>query len=147
MLPGRALIVADTHADVSALTWALRLVGELGALGQRLPLVLSSYSAQLGAEAVRFEQLPGVSSVHTLGAQDEPRAFRELAPAAGGLWVLVGQPALLACDAWLSVLLGIDTPVLRWADGLRGLRGRLTLELSGSGLEMTNALARAIATP
>lgn len=143
VLPGRAIIVADTGADVSALTWAARFVEELGQRGQRLPVVLCTFTGSRAAAAGDFERLAGASSVRTLGAL---QAAEQLPAVAGDdLWVLVGQPALISAHGWLSVLLATETPLLRWAPGLRALRGGVSLELSGEGLEVASALAQRLA--
>jgi hypothetical protein len=144
VLPGRAIIVADTGADVSALTWAARFVEELGQRGRRLPVVLCTFTEGAPAAAGRdFERFAGASSVCTLGAAQA--AERLPAVAGDDLWVLVGQPALIAAHGWLSVLLATEAPLLRWAPGLRALRGGVSLELSGEGLGVATALARELA--
>jgi hypothetical protein len=133
-LPGRSVIIADTGTDLAALDWAVRLVDELGGLGRRVPVVLSAPGA-----AERFERLAGASSVRNVDAAP-------LASLAGDdLWVLVGQPALIAAHGWLSVLLAADAPLVRWPAPLRALRGELALELSGAPLDVASALARELA--
>jgi len=145
VLPGRAVIVADTGADVSALTWAARFVEELGLLGRRVPVVLSSFTGVLAAAAQgRFEGLPGVSSVHLLDAPELAQGLPIGAPD-DALWVVVGQPALVAARGWLSVLLAADAPALGWPAYLRALRGNVSLELSGAALDIATALARELA--
>jgi hypothetical protein len=145
VLPGRALIVADADADVAALSWALRLVEELAALGRAPAVVLSSFSVAPDAAVARFERVSGAGPVHGLHCGQGMRDPSPLAPAGDALWVLVGQPVLLACEGWLSVLVGADVSPARWAPGLRGLRERLTLELSGAGLSVARELAHALA--
>jgi hypothetical protein len=143
VLPGRAVIVGDTGDDDRALAWAARFVEELGASRVRVPVVLGSPSAAATDAARRFEQLAGASAVHTVAAPEQARQLPGLC--ADALWVLVGQPALIAGRGWLSVLLAADAPLLRWPAELRALRGSLALELPGAGLEIATALARALA--
>jgi hypothetical protein len=143
VLPGRAVIVADTGADLAALGWSACLVAELGRAGRCVPVVLSSAQAGTPSEAAqRFEGLAGTSSVRSVGA---PQLAALPALAGDDLWVLVGQPALIAAHGWLSVLLAADAPLLRWPAPLRALRGGLSLELSGARLEVASALARELA--
>jgi hypothetical protein len=187
VLPGRALLVADTHNDHSALLWAAQLVTELDALGRQVPVVLGlapdaprvDLSQLFGAAAARVrvvveargsareqieargsvreqieargsarEQIEARGSAREQNNEDAAPMWPALAPQAGAaddLWVLVGQRALRGARGWLSVLLGAELPLLRWAPGLRALRGELNLALSGAELSYASALARALA--
>lgn len=144
VLPGRAVSVADTGRDVAALSWAARFVEALGQNGKQVAVVLSSFAAA-GDAAARFERLAGARSVRVLAADSGSGLLAAAGSAEHDLWVVVGQPALIAAHAWLSVLVAADAPLLRWPAALRALRGSISLELSGTGLEVASALAQTLA--
>jgi hypothetical protein len=62
------------------------------------------------------------------------------------LWLMVGLPALLAFDGWLSVLVTGERELARWPEGLRALRPSLSLELPGVRPNLAEALASALLT-
>lgn len=138
-LPGRVLVVGDTGDGLAALRWAAKLSGHLVGLG-RAPAV-----GLVGAEArearVRDLFVPPLALQEVPGGVLLGAAPLALDLPASELLVLVGPWALLAFRGRLNVLVGADTPVLRWPEALRALRGTFDLELSGDGLSITQALA------
>lgn len=141
-LQGRVIVVGDALDGDAALGYAARLS--------------TLFSERAAAPAVL---LPGVEAVgQRLRALFPPGAALEpigratliegtwpetlLRPAA--LTIVAGPLALVACRGRLNVLLCADTPVLRWPEALRALRGSFDLELAGDGAFTAVALADAL---
>lgn len=141
LLSGRVVAVADTSTCALAMRWAARLVVALAEHGVGAHVALTSFDAELTVDADARKLFAPARSVEcfALGAVE---VAGWLAPRDSSvLWVLVGQPALLAYRAPLSVLLDVAAPVLRWPDSMRALRGSCTLEVSGDGLSLCAPLA------
>ncbi len=150
-LGGRSIGVADTQDGELALRFSEQLVGELARRGLRVPVCFLSFesgSAESGsalspALRARFAMADALGALSVAQAELAPTAT--FAAAAAGLWIGVGQPALLAFETTLSVLLGADAAVLRWPEALRLARASFTLALSGDGVAVAKALAEELA--
>jgi hypothetical protein len=136
-LPGQVLVVGDAGDGLAALRWAAQLTGHLRDLGRMPALGL------VGAEAAQVRTLfpPQLALQEVPGVVLLGAAPLALDLPDSQLLVLAGPWALLAFRGRLNVLVSADTPVLRWPEALRALRGTFDLELAGDGLSMTSALA------
>jgi hypothetical protein len=145
------IVVGDTGTGEAALGWAGRLESELARRDQPVQVFLVGI-AQVG-EALRGlfsaqAQLVALAPALLAGAAD-PELLRALVAASAPsgsatrapLRLLAGPWALALFRGQLNVVVGADTPLLRWPPALRGLRGRFELELSGDGASLVPALA------
>jgi hypothetical protein len=146
-LPGRALAVLDPSDGVPSLAFAACLSHELRRLGRAVPVALASLQDVPAVHPSQRAQFGEQQALYAFSVQASEQAIAEqLALASDGLWVVVGQPALAFAPA-LAILVGADVPVLRWPDPLREARERISLALSGDGLAVAVAIARALAAP
>jgi len=139
-VPGRSIAVADTQNGELALRWAARLVIGLVARGNAPRVLLTAFDALIDLSSAQRAAFGGIQ-LHSLALGSGATLPDDLPADPRSLWVLVGQPALLAFDSTLPVLLGTSVSVLRWPENMRGLRAGCTLSLAGDGLEIARAVA------
>jgi hypothetical protein len=144
-LPGRAIAVLDPSDGAPSLAFAARLSQELGSLGCPLPVALASFERAPHVLPAQRALFLAQQRLDAFSAQESDAAIAEkLALSPRGLWVVVGQAALLFAPA-LSILVAADIPLLRWPDPLREARERISVSLSGDGLSVAGALAQQLA--
>lgn len=146
-LPGRVIGVADTGTCELAMRWAARLAEALAERSLGAHVLLTSFDAELLVDSAARRLFSAARSVQSLalGAAHVAGAPAGMSVSGRDPWLVVGQPALLAYRARLSVLLNAGQPVLRWPDGMRALRGRTDLEVSGDGFALCGPLADCLA--
>jgi hypothetical protein len=143
-LPGRAIAVLDPGDGRLSLAFAACMVRELAQRGLSVPVALASFEGAPRVPASQTAQFAEGQALYALSVQENAPAIAErLVLPPQGLWLLVGQAALAFAPA-LTILVGADLPVLRWPDALRAARERISLTLSGDGLTVAVALARAL---
>ena len=153
VLPGRCLTVADTEQGQAAAVWALELLEASARRGTRVPLVLCGFdqlpelSGPLEGRISQSASLVSRERLEAAASQPAAELAARLADVAGArFWLMVGLPALLAFDGWLSVLVNGEREPLRWPEGLRGLRPSLALEVAQPRPALAEALAHALLT-
>jgi hypothetical protein len=143
-LPGRAIAVLDPGDGSQSLVFAARMSRELKELGVSVPVAFPSFEGAARSPASQSAQFAEGQPLYAFSVHESAPAIAErLALPPQGLWLLVGQAALAFAPS-LTILVGADLPVLRWPDPLREARARLSVMLSGDGLPVAVALARAL---
>jgi hypothetical protein len=142
ILPGRAIAVLDPSDGTPSLAFAARFGQELAALGRAIPVALVAFERAPHVLSAQRALFPAQQRLDAFSAQASDAAIAEqLALSPQGLWVVVGQAALLFAPV-LSIVVAADIPLLRWPDPLRAARERISVALSGDGLSVAVALAQ-----
>jgi hypothetical protein len=149
-LPPGYLALTDTDTGALALDFSLTLLTGLAAAGRKLAVVFTAFERTPTLEPVaagRFEACTLQVMCRALSPDDGAAStLREELAGAHAPWLVVGEPALVAFDAPLRILLRGDRPPQAWSPGLRGARSSLSLEAWGARSGVAEQLARLLAT-
>lgn len=150
---GRCLSVTDTEQGNLATLWALEVLEACAAQGRRIPVVFVAFGQPPELPSALSQRIYGAASrVHLQMVSGDPRRFSEALTALPAslaeepFWLMVGTPALLAFEAFASVLITNELGPERWPQGMRALRSSLSLEVGDVRPALARALARALLT-
>lgn len=151
--PGRCLSVTDTEQGNLATLWALDTLEACAAQNRRIRVVFTAFDLPPELPTALSKRIyAAASQVHLQTVSRDPQRFSELLsslPASLSqepCWLMVGTPALLAFEAFASVLVTHDLGPERWPSGMRALRPLLSLEVGGPRRALAQALAGALLT-
>lgn len=143
--PGAAIAVVDARGDgMGSLIFSAHLCGELAQHGRSMGVALTSFSEPLEVSSAQKAPFGEGQSFCALSVAVSDEALFALL-GCERRWLLVG-PGALAFAVPLVIMVGADTPILRWPEALRERRGRISLALGGDGVAVAKALGRLLAT-